>query len=340
MQSGIYKSVFLMFLVSGTFMVINASTWFNAWAGLELNMLSFIPLMIRDEEILSAEAGLKYFLIQTIASLILITVILKSSILFNLLKGWGSVETWGVGGALGLKLGMAPLHFWLPSLAKDLSWSNLMILLVWQKIAPLKLMSGIDFKDWILGGLIISCIWVGGVGGFSQTSLAKLMSYSSITHMGWIGAAFKLDGEKWVLYFGVYSLLVLSMMWVFQREGCYILSHLWLNCSMSLIMKITLFVGLLSMGGLPPLLGFFPKWMVIEMLINVGDWKLGIYMALGSLITLFYYFRMGFVIFMHFNSNPNVNIYFKEGGKLKNNFGWIFLGLNLVGLGYCGIVGL
>ena len=56
---GMYRTGFATSLVVGTLFVLRASSWFNAWVGLELNMLSFIPLVVKDKDILGAEAGIK-----------------------------------------------------------------------------------------------------------------------------------------------------------------------------------------------------------------------------------------------------------------------------------------
>nr|ASM82644.1 NADH dehydrogenase subunit 2 [Eudohrnia metallica] len=344
-MKGIYKVGFFTLMVGGTAMAIHATTWFNAWVGLELNMMTFLPFMIRGGEPLGAEAGLKYFLVQAVASLVMLASVMMGEFIegteelnqiFSGTKSGGSIMVWGVGLALALKLGMAPLHFWFPSIVENLTWGNLMILLTWQKIAPMKLLADVEWGvegGGLLNGLILSSIFVGSVGGILQTSLAKVMAYSSMTHMGWMAGGVKLGGESWLLYLMTYSLMSLALIWVFQREGCFKLPHLWMKNSISPLVKLSLLIGVLSMGGLPPFLGFFPKWWIVTGLMEIGEKALGMVMVLTTLITLYYYFRVAFVVFMHLNSNPGL-----EGAHpVKENWNWVWGG-GLMGLNFGGLM--
>ena len=87
-------------------------------------MLSFIPLVVKDRDTLRAEAGVKYFLVQAIASIVVLTVVVAGEVAFKELSGVEGQENllgWGVGVALAMKLGMAPVHFWFPRIAENLS---------------------------------------------------------------------------------------------------------------------------------------------------------------------------------------------------------------------------
>nr|WBV74571.1 NADH dehydrogenase subunit 2 [Timomenus komarovi] len=341
MLKGLYKIWFMMLMMLGSMVVLHATSWFNAWVGLELNMLSFLPLMIRGGESLGAEAGLKYFLIQAVASLIMLVSVLVEQFLWeggeeslDMIEMNEPIMMWGVGLTLAMKLGMAPVHFWFPSIAENLTWNNLAILLTWQKMAPLKLMGDLEWgkSSWGLNGLIIISLCVGGIGGILQTSLTSIMAYSSITHMGWMGGGMKLNGEFWMVYLMIYSLLSLTIIWVFYREGCYKLSHLWLKSSLNPLVKLSLFMMVLSLGGLPPFLGFYPKWIVITGLLLVQEKGLSLMMVLITLVTLYYYFRMAFVIYMHMSSSVTME---KERPE-REPMGWMGGGF-LVGLNFCGL---
>lgn len=109
-----YKAGFLTTLIGGTLLVLSASSWFNAWVGLELNMLSFVPLVVGERDVMGAEAGIKYFLVQAVASIMVLFVVVFMEVEWRRLGGSlvdSNLIRWGVGFALAMKLGMAPLHF-------------------------------------------------------------------------------------------------------------------------------------------------------------------------------------------------------------------------------------
>jgi len=99
-----------------------------------------------------------------------------------------------------LKRGAAPFHFWFPNVIEGLSWINSLILITWQKIAPLILTSYIIINKIILISVILSII-IGSLGGLNQTSLRKLMAFSSINHLGWILSAIYSRESLWIIYF-------------------------------------------------------------------------------------------------------------------------------------------
>lgn len=124
------------------------------------------------------------------------------------------------------------------------------------------------------------------------------------------------------------------MIWVMNLGGCYLLPHLWAKPSLSRTAKVGLFVGFLSMGGLPPFLGFFPKWVVVGGLVERGRYVLVVGMVLTTLITLYYYFRVVFVIFIHTNTTYRVGEVHPQG-KLQ----FTMAGVGLVALHGLGLWG-
>ena len=141
-------------------------------------MLSFIPLIRDNNNLISTEASLKYFLTQALASAVLLFAIilflLENNLLINLDNSYSRII---IISSLLLKRGTAPFHFWFPNVIEGLSWINSLILITWQKIAPLILISYLNIKSIILTCAIISVI-IGSLGGLNQTSLRKLISLS------------------------------------------------------------------------------------------------------------------------------------------------------------------
>nr|AMH85422.1 NADH dehydrogenase subunit 2 [Boettcheria bisetosa] len=288
------KIVFFSILMMGTLISISANSWLGAWMGLEINLLSFIPLM-SDNKLMSTEASLKYFLTQALAS----SVFLFATILFllnsNEIHSNFFMEMM-IFSSLLLKSGSAPFHFWFPNVMEGLSWLNALILMTWQKIAPLMMISYVIFKPLIIISIILSSL-IGALGGLNQTSLRKLMAYSSINHLGWMLASMYNSNSLWMTYFMFYSFLTFTMIFMFNMFKTSHINQLFTLFFYSKTMKFFLFFNLLSLGGLPPFLGFFPKWLVIQSM-SENQLFLLTFMVLMTLITLYFYIRLSYSAFM------------------------------------------
>ena len=185
--------MFKLSLTLGIFIAISSNSWFTSWLGLELNLLSFIPIITSRFNSYSSEAALKYFLVQALGS----TIILVSSTAIRVLKNPRILILI----ALLLKIGAAPLHFWFPPIIQGVTWTQCIILITLQKIAPLILISYTltsSISYFIIQISSILSAFVGAIGGLNQTFLRKILAYSSINHISWILAALLLRSN--ILY--------------------------------------------------------------------------------------------------------------------------------------------
>nr|WDE73775.1 NADH dehydrogenase subunit 2 [Stenopelmatus sp.] len=280
-------------------MSISSNSWLSAWMGLEINLLSFIPLMTNSKNILSTEASLKYFLIQAIASTtLLFTVILMHlSYDMSIMMSHEMFMTL-ISSSLLLKMGAAPFHFWFPGTMEGLNWMNCLILMTWQKIAPLVLLSYTISINIFSAFIIISSVVMGSLGGLNQTSLRKLMAYSSINHLGWMIAAMATGENLWELYFLIYTFLSFSLVFLFYTFNTFHINQMFLIMNKNMTMKFCLFTLLLSLGGLPPFIGFLPKWIIIQSMVELNLMFIITIMVVMTLITLFYYLRLSFSAFI------------------------------------------
>nr|ARI44173.1 NADH dehydrogenase subunit 2 [Celyphus obtectus] len=299
------KIMFSMIMITGTMITISANSWVSAWMGLEINLLAFIPLMSDSNNLMSTEASLKYFLTQALASSVLLFAIILFLIENNLfIKLTNNFSNFMILSALLLKSGTAPFHFWFPNVMEGLSWTNSLILMTWQKIAPLMLISYLPIKTMLMICIILSTI-IGSLGGLNQTSLRKLMAYSSINHLGWMITAMYSSENLWLIYFLFYSFLSFNLIMFFNMWNLFHINQLFSMFTNSLILKFSWFLNLLSLGGLPPFLGFIPKWLVIQMLSINGQMFLMTLLTMMTLITLFFYLRLCFAAFMLSYPEPN-----------------------------------
>nr|WGO58003.1 NADH dehydrogenase subunit 2 [Rhabdoblatta densimaculata] len=302
------KILFSMTLISGMLITISSNSWLGAWMGLEINLLSFIPLMSNNNNVYTTEAALKYFLIQALASSSLLFIIISKSLIesmFTVLNS--SLTSIMISTPLLMKSGAAPMHWWFPSVMEGLSWSNCFILMTIQKIAPLMLISySINFNTFMTL-IILSSVMVGSIGGYNQTSIRKILTYSSINHMGWMLTAMLMGENMWMLYFFIYSLLTLTIIMIVYPSQISFINQTFLINEDNKLIKFLLFSSLLSLGGLPPFLGFLPKWMIIQfMMINWSATIISI-MVILSLITLYYYLRISYSAFIILNTQLSWN---------------------------------
>nr|QXG19113.1 NADH dehydrogenase subunit 2 [Drosophila biarmipes] len=299
------KILFITIMIIGTLITVTSNSWLGAWMGLEINLLSFIPLLSDNNNVMSTEASLKYFLTQALAS----TVLLFSSILLMLKNNMNneineSFTSMIIMSALLLKSGAAPFHFWFPNMMEGLTWMNALMLMTWQKIAPLMLISYLNIKNLLLISVILSVI-IGALGGLNQTSLRKLMAFSSINHLGWMLSSLMISESIWFIYFLFYSFLSFILTFMFNIFKLFHLNQLFSWFVNSKILKFSLFMNFLSLGGLPPFLGFLPKWLVIQQLTLCNQYFLLTLMMMSTLITLFFYLRICYSAFMlnYFENN-------------------------------------
>nr|UOU84967.1 NADH dehydrogenase subunit 2 [Empis opaca] len=310
------KILFYLILMLGTLITVSSNSWMGAWMGLEINLLSFIPLMNDTNNLMSTEASLKYFLTQALASSILLFAIIMNMLKFNITPNLNNINMFInmiMFSTLLLKSGTAPFHFWFPTVMEGLTWINALILMTWQKIAPLMLISYFNLQFMFITTILMS-VMIGSLGGLNQTSLKKIMAFSSINHLGWMISAMISNESLWLFYFIFYCFLSINMIYFFNMFKLFHINQLFSIFFHSKTIKFSLFLNLLSLGGLPPFLGFLPKWMVIQTLTLNHQLILMTIMTAMTLITLYFYLRMCYAAFMlnYYENNWITTMYFNN----------------------------
>nr|ANC49746.1 NADH dehydrogenase subunit 2 [Petaurista elegans caniceps] len=284
-------------LFSGTLIALISSHWLLIWVGLEMSLLAMIPILTYKTNSRSIEAASKYFLIQATASMILM---MAAIINFMYLGQWtimnpiNQLSSSMFTIALSMKMGLAPFHMWVPEVTQGVSLMSGLILLTWQKIAPISILfqitQSIDFSLTMLMGTL--SIILGGWGGLNQTQLRKILAYSSIAHMGWMVTIITFNPTLSMFNLIIYIMLTINMfllLYYYKKTSTLSLSNSW-NKS-PLLVSITLII-LVSLGGLPPLTGFSPKWMIIKELVANENIIIPTLMAVMALLNLYFYMRI------------------------------------------------
>nr|YP_010360283.1 NADH dehydrogenase subunit 2 [Spirama retorta]UNQ84425.1 NADH dehydrogenase subunit 2 [Spirama retorta] len=289
------KMFFFFILIFSTLISISSNSWLGCWIGLEINLLSFIPLISNSNNLLATEASLKYFLTQSIASInFLFSILLKMMLLKNFeMNLFLSIM---INSSMLMKMGASPFHFWFPNIVEGLSWFNNFILMTWQKITPMIILSYYFNKNFILIVIMLNAI-IGALGGLNQTSLRKIMAFSSINNLSWMLSSIMISENLWLFYLFMYSFMISIMCFIFFLLNVFFINQLFIN-NMNSLIKINLLINFLSLGGLPPFIGFFPKWIIINFLILNQMYFLTFVLIMMSLILLFFYIRIIYSTFM------------------------------------------
>nr|QXT44505.1 NADH dehydrogenase subunit 2 [Asagarotermes coronatus] len=315
---------------------VSSNSWLGAWMGLEINLMSFIPLMSNVKNMYNTEASLKYFIVQVLASATLLFMVVMKTLMEDLFSFESNSYTpMIICTPLLLKSGAAPLHWWFPGVMEGLSWENCALLMTIQKAAPLMLMSYlIEMNMFTLMIIMLSTI-VGAIGGLNQTSMRKILTYSSINHTGWMLIALTTSENLWMTYFMVYSTLTVTVVSAIKLSGVSFINQTMMTNKETTLMKFMMFTSLLSLGGLPPFLGFLPKWIVIQAMIMNNMSPLAVVAVVTSLITLYYYLKISYSSFMILNTEPKWNAKSYKPGMSKNISAMVLSSISLMGMLAC-----
>nr|AAY86128.1 NADH dehydrogenase subunit 2 [Plethodon mississippi] len=302
-------SVLLSSLSLGTIITLSSNHWFLAWVGLELNTLAIIPLMSEMHHPRATEAATKYFLTQSMASALLLfatTLIAWCTGEWTIMNMQTPTPTVMLTIALMIKLAVAPFLLWLPDVIQGRSLMTCLIMLTWQKLAPLALL--IQISSEVNSTLIISMgtlsLLVGGWGGLNQPHIRKIMAFSSIAHLGWMIIMVpylpNLTQLNLLVYLLMTSSLFLTMM-TLQTTTMNKMASSWMK-NFPLFSMTTII--LMSLGGLPPTSGFLPKWMILEELVKQNMTPLAVLAITLTLLTLFFYLRLSYISSLTTSPSP------------------------------------
>lgn len=263
-----------------------------------------IPIINTSTSSYETEASIKYFLIQAASSALLLTSIII--FISNTLKG---LRTIIIISRLIIKLGMAPFHIWLPQVLNGLIWPLVILITTWQKIGPLAIIS-YTLHIWnptaLLFAVTISAI-VGRLGGLSQTQIRPLIAYSSISHIAWILARRAISNRLTAIYFAFYSFITIILILPIKSIAKSTTSEFNISTQLSNNLSSSTILHLLSLGGIPPLLGFIPKWIIILTLAK-SITLLPIVLISSSLIRLFFYLSIFFARSLNIYKSIKINL--------------------------------
>nr|ABD49467.1 NADH dehydrogenase subunit 2 [Phrynosoma mcallii] len=286
-------------LATGTIITASSHHWLMAWIGLEMNTLAIVPMISKQHHPRATEAATKYFLTQAAAS---------ATLLFASTTNAWQTGTWDITNmtsltantlltmALAMKLGLAPMHFWLPEVLQGSTIKTALIITTWQKLAPIALILMVSNNlspTTLLTMAMISAL-LGGWAGLNQTQTRKIMAYSSIAHLGWMAAITTIMPTILTLNLILYLLMTTSMFYTLILLNSKNIKDVAASATTSPTTTTLAMLTLLSLGGLPPLTGFLPKWLILEELIVQNLTPTAMILVLSALLSLFFYLRLSY----------------------------------------------
>lgn len=366
MVRGLFTGEFMvlaLFALLGMNVMISANHFLTLYMGLELLSLSMYAMVaLQRDSAIATEAAMKYFVLGALASGLLLygmsmlygaTGTLELAAMSDAISNGvqnKSLLAFGlvfIVSGLSFKLGVVPFHMWVPDVYHGAPTAVTMLIGSVPKLAAFAfvmriLVEGLQplVQDWsgMLIVLAIASMALGNLSAIAQTNLKRMFAYSTITHMGFLLLGLISGGIEGygasMFYAVVYMLMSLGafgMIMLLSRAGFEAdtlndfkgLNHRspWLAFMMMLLM--------LSMAGIPPTVGFYAKFTVLNSIIQTGHTWLAIVAVLFSLIGAFYYLRI--IKLMYFDapeSHAPISVSSDTGLLISiNGLGVLFLGL-------------
>ncbi|SFP56973.1 NADH dehydrogenase subunit N [Nitrosomonas cryotolerans] len=327
----------VLFATLGMMVMISASHFMTLYIGLELLSLSLYAMVaLRRNSLVATEAAMKFFVLGALASGFLLygmsmvygaTGTLHISNISEIIKdGVISQEVLVIGlvfivAGISFKLSAAPFHMWAPDVYEGAPTAVTLFIGSAPKLAAFGfvmrlLVEGMGemVADWqgMFVILAVMSMAVGNIAAIAQTNIKRMLAYSTISHMGFLLLGFisaDWNGYSSALFYVMaYVLMTLgtfAIIMLLSRDGFEaddISDFKGLNKRNPWYAFITLLL-MFSLAGIPPMIGFYAKFAVLQAVLNAGYIWLAVTAVLLSLIGAFYYLRI--VKFMYFDEPDN-----------------------------------
>jgi len=315
-----------LFGLLGMMVMVSASHFLTIYLGLELLSLSLYTMVAMNRDSgESTEAAMKYFVLGAIASGMLLygmsmlygatgtLEIAKVKAAISLMSADNIILVFGlvfIVVGLAFKVGAVPFHMWVPDVYHGAPTSVALYISSAPKIAAFAmimrlLVGGLDgmVASW-QGMLIILAILSMGLGNLiaiSQTNIKRMLAYSAISHMGFflLGILSGTDNGYasamfYVLVYAVMSLGGFGIIILLSRQGFEAdsLDDFKGLARRSPWVAFLMLLMMLSMAGVPPMVGFYAKLMVVQSVIDAGLLWLAVVAVLMAVIGAYYYLRV------------------------------------------------
>ena len=355
----------LLYAITGTILLVHARDLITLLIGFEVMSLGVYVLASFQQRNKSEEAGMKYFMLGSFASAILIFGIALifgatgsfslEAIKTSLSNGPQNPALLSVGALMvlvgfGFKVAFAPFHQWTPDVYSGAPMAVTQYMSVGIKAAAFAGMLKIfaetlpNASGWQTPAqfLIALTLMIGNLAALRQDNLKRLLAYSSIAHAGYIGLTLLATPQNAypaaLYYLLIYTLMNAGAFAVLNaisasEDGIQVSSLSGLG-SRKPFLAVMLAFFLISLAGIPPLAGFMGKYFVFTAAAQAGYYGLVILAAVTSAISLYYYLRPVALMFFTRTDNtlPDLSSTYSRVAMLICAGGVVVLGIlpNLV----------
>ncbi|MGB0498939.1 MAG: NADH-quinone oxidoreductase subunit NuoN [Rubricella sp.] len=314
----------------GMMMMVSAGDLMALYMGLELQSLAlYVVAAFRRDSVRSTEAGLKYFVLGALSSgLLLYGASLvygyTGTTTFDGISGVIAAEGMGLGLLIGLvfmctglafKISAVPFHMWTPDVYEGSPTPVTAFFATAPKVAAAAMFARVLFEgfadavsDWqqILTFLALASMYLGSVAAIGQTNIKRLMAYSSIGHMGFalvgLAAGTEAGVQGLLIYLAIYVTMnvgVFAFILNMERDGRPVTDIYALGqyAQVRPARALALAVLMLSLAGIPPLVGFFGKFFVFQAAVAAGLVPLAVLGVVASVIGAYYYLRIVYLMY-------------------------------------------
>jgi NADH-quinone oxidoreductase subunit N len=320
--------IILLFSTLGMFVMISANNLIVFYLGLELQSLClYVLAAINTKSLKSSEAGLKYFVLGSLSSGLLLygcslVYGFTGSVDYSVIAKVASINSGALKFGLvfilcgiAFKISAVPFHMWAPDVYEGSPTSVTTFFAMAPKVAAisalikfLNIPYGNFIEEWrtIIIVLSIASMFLGAVAAIGQNNLKRLMAYSSIGHVGFILAGLSIATSESLsavlIYIVIYVFMnigVFACIMSLNRNGVYFenISDLSGLSKHHPVISICLTILTFSLAGIPPLAGFFAKFYIFMAIIQQKIYYLAVVGLLSAVIAAFYYLRIIKVIY-------------------------------------------
>jgi NADH-quinone oxidoreductase subunit N len=323
--------VLILYATVGMLVMVSATNLMSLYLGVELLSLAvYVLAAFARDELRSSEAGLKYFVLGSLASgLLLYGVSLvygfSGTMEFGKLAQTLSDPAHGSPGlivglvfviaGLAFKISAVPFHMWTPDVYEGAPTPVTAFLATAPKVAAVALLVrvmaspfGHLLAQWQQVIILVSILsmLLGALAAIGQRNIKRLMAYSSIGHVGYM-----LIGLAAGTQAGLRGVLIYLLTYVFMNAGAFAcilamrrrgrmleqISDLGGLARTDPGLALAFAVFMFSMAGIPPFAGFFGKYFIFTAAVQSGLWTLAVIGVLTSVVSAFYYIRIIKVIY-------------------------------------------
>ena len=334
--------ILILFSCLGMMILISSNDLISMYLGIELQSLAlYVVAAIKRDSLQSSESGVKYFVLGALSSGILLygcSLIYGFSGSTNFIviqNNLASLNTLNLGLVFGLvfvlvgiafKISAVPFHMWTPDVYEGAPTSITAFFAIVPKVSGVALIYrfclepfGSFYSEWsqIIIFLSISSMFLGAIAAISQTSIKRLLAYSSIGHVGYILiglASANAAGIKGVvIYMSIYVIMNIAVFAIilslkFNDKFINKIDEFSGISKYKPIIALSLAIIMLSMAGIPPFAGFFGKFYIFIAAVKADLIFLAVLGVVSSVISAFYYLKI--IKVMYFDDKENLSFNF------------------------------